>query len=170
MNTVKTHLDLGSRTLSYVFGSVVLALTVGTWMTSERPFDLASKALEVFGAAYLVMLVALVFTTLFCWSHQKASSDAAKRLVWAEAGLHAAGGVSTLALTFTLLGISLGIGALADQELTPDTVQGIIGDLTRHFSMAFMTTVVGLPVSTALQALVKITETKMNDLNGRIPS
>lgn len=170
MNTAKSHFDLGSRTLSYVFGGVVLALAVGTMMTSERPLDIAHKALEVFGAAYLLVLGVLIFATLFCWSQQKATSDPSKRQVWTEAGLHAAGGVSTLALTFTLLGISLGIGTLADQELSPDTVQAIIGDLTRHFSMAFMTTVVGLPISAALQALVKITESKMNTLYGRTTS
>ena len=53
-----------------------------------------------------------------------------------ETGLQAANGIATLALTYTLLGISLGIGSLAGHELGPETIQAVIRDLTRHFSMA----------------------------------
>jgi len=63
----------------------------------------------------------------------------------------------TLALTYTLLGISLGIGTLAGQELTPETVRGVIQDLTANFSRAFLTTVIGLPVSAALRAVLVVT-------------
>ena len=50
---------------------------------------------------------------------------------------------------------------MAKQELNPETVQDIIKNLTQHFSMAFMTTVVGLPIAAAAQALVGITDRKM---------
>ena len=83
------------------------------------------------------------------------------RKLWMEVGQHAANGTATLALTYTLLGISLGISTLADQELNTNTVQKIIGGLTEHFSLAFMTTVVGLPVSAVLRALISITEAKL---------
>ena len=79
--------------------------------------------------------------------------------VWLEAAVHLAGGVATVALTYTLLGISLGIGTLAGQPVNAETVQSIIGDLTSHFSLAFMTTVIGLPVSAALRAVIHITDT-----------
>jgi len=85
-----------------------------------------------------------------------------QRDFWLEVGLHGANGVSTLALTFTLLGISLGIGTLAEQELTPETVQVIIGDLTKHFSLAFLTTVVGLPSAAVLRAILSISHQRMN--------
>ena len=78
--------------------------------------------------------------------------------VWLEAAVHLAGGVATIALTYTLLGISLGIGTLAGQEVNAETVQSIIGALTSHFSLAFMTTVIGLPVSAALRAVIHITD------------
>jgi hypothetical protein len=71
--------------------------------------------------------------------------------------LHAANGIATLALTYTLFGISLGIGDLAGQNLTPDTVQAVIRGLTERFSLAFMTTVIGLPTSALLRALLSIT-------------
>ena len=89
--------------------------------------------------------------------------DAAGQAVWFDAGLHAANGIATLALTYTLLGISLGIGTLADQELTPDTVQSVIRSLTAHFSLAFLTTVVGLPSAAAMRALIGITATLMRE-------
>jgi hypothetical protein len=78
-----------------------------------------------------------------------------------DAGMQAANGISTLALTFTLLGISLGIGTLSEQPLTPSSVNEIIGELTKQFSMAFMTTVVGLPSSAILRAWVSLRYTKI---------
>ena len=64
--------------------------------------------------------------------------------LWRAAGLQAASGIATFALTFTLFGISIGIGSLAEQPLTPETVRVVIADLTGQFSLAFMTTVIGL--------------------------
>jgi hypothetical protein len=79
---------------------------------------------------------------------------------WLTTGVQAANGVATLALTYTLLGISLGIGGLAGKELTPETIQGIIQGLTGNFSMAFMTTVIGLPASALLRALLLVTDAR----------
>ena len=70
--------------------------------------------------------------------------------------MHAANGIATLGLTYTLFGISLGIGELAGQELTPATVQEVIRGLTERFSLAFMTTVISLPTSVLLRALLSI--------------
>ena len=81
--------------------------------------------------------------------------------VWLETGLNLSGGITTLALTFTLLGISLGIGGLAEQELTPDTVQNVIRDLTAQFSLAFMTTVIGLPTAALLRGALLITHARL---------
>lgn len=71
-----------------------------------------------------------------------------------------ANAISTLSLTYTLLGISLGIGSLSQQELSPETVNSIISELTGQFSMAFMTTVVGLPSATLIRALASISMAK----------
>lgn len=81
---------------------------------------------------------------------------------WSEVGLQVANGISALALTFTLLGISLGIGSLSEQPLTPDNVQALIHQLTQHFSMAFMTTVVGLPTATIIRAIVSVRYQRVN--------
>jgi hypothetical protein len=78
-------------------------------------------------------------------------------------GLQACNGIATIALTFTLLGISLGIGSLSHGGLTPETINDIIAELTNYFSMAFMTSVIGLPLSAVLRTLlILINTTTMN--------
>ncbi len=147
-------LDQGSRTLSFFLGVVVLGLFAAALATSLDAGDIIRWAREVFGVSFLIALSALVVTAFHCWLRLEA--DGAPEAARLETGLHAANGVATLALTYTLLGISLGIGSLANQDLGPETIQVVIRDLTRHFSMAFLTTVVGLPISAVLRAMLMI--------------
>jgi hypothetical protein len=146
--------DSGSRALSYLLGALCIGLAAAVFATSMAPTQIAQWTLEVFGVSFVVLFAGLVFISLFAWVRMGQVDQS--RHFWLEVGLHGANGVSTLALTFTLLGISLGIGTLAEQELTPQTVQAIIGDLTKHFSLAFLTTVVGLPSAAVLRALLSI--------------
>ena len=155
MRAALSALDSGSRTMSYFLGVVVLGLFGAAMATSLDPGDIVRWAREVFGISFLIALSALVVISLHCWGRLSAGGAAyATRL---ETGLQAANGIATLALTYTLLGISLGISSLAGHELGPETIQPVIRDLTRHFSMAFLTTVVGLPVSAVLRAMLMVT-------------
>ena len=149
-----SDMESGSRTLSVFLGVVVLGLFAAAAATSLDAGDIMRWARQVFGITFLIALSALVVTALHCWMRLEADTtlDAARL----ETGLHAANGIATLALTYTLAGISLGIGSLAGHDLGPETIQAVIGDLTRHFSMAFMTTVVGLPISAVLRAMLMI--------------
>ncbi len=52
------------------------------------------------------------------------------------------------------------ISTLAHEALTPDSVQGIIQELTGKFSMAFMTTVVGLPIAAVLRTMLVVTQAR----------
>ena len=157
-----TIFSTGSRWLSYGLGSGVLVLAASVAATSMRPAQIADWALQAFGPSFITALAVLVLVTVVAWIRQRSlASDPLARHVWVETGLHAAGGIATLALTFTLLGISLGIGTLANRPLNPETVPAIVGELTRHFSMAFMTTVVGLPLSALLRALIQIEERRI---------
>ena len=151
---VGSGFESGSRTLSFFLGVVVLGLFGAAAATSFDAGDIMRWAREVFGITFLLALSALVVISLHCWMRLEAHEavDAARL----ETGMQAANGIATLALTFTLLGISLGIGSLAGHDLGPDTIQAVIRDLTKHFSMAFMTTVVGLPTSAALRAMLMI--------------
>jgi len=55
-----------------------------------------------------------------------------------------------------LLGICLGIGGLSDANLSPDTINQVIADLTAQFSTAFMSSVIGLPISAAMRTILII--------------
>ncbi|MBT3700511.1 MAG: hypothetical protein HOE62_04430 [Alphaproteobacteria bacterium] len=146
-----------SRTTSYLLGGVVIAVAVASGTGSFEARDFAQLAQDVFGPTFTVLYLLLVATTLFCWVRLgQLRDDSIRAAPWLESGMHAASGVATLALTYTLLGISLGIGSLADQPLTTETIQTVIQGLTGHFSMAFMTTVVGLPSAAILRALLLI--------------
>tara|TARA_R110002072_G_scaffold106588_9_gene232742 strand:+ start:444 stop:959 length:516 start_codon:yes stop_codon:yes gene_type:complete len=157
----------GSQAASYLLGGLVLATAIAVALLSQDVSSVTGWALDVLGAGFLLLLAGLVFVTLFGLVRMNgADMTDGDRAYWFAVGMQAANGVTTLALTFTLLGISLGIGSLAGQDLTPDTVQAVIRDLTANFSLAFMTTVVGLPVSAALRALLVISSKKPDPQKG----
>ncbi len=106
-----------------------------------------------FSSAFIGIYALLVVIAIYAIVKLKQPEHAK---YWQEVGLQMGNSIATLALTFTLLGISLGIGSLSDQPLTPENVQVIISGLTKQFSMAFMTTVIGLPTATLLRALISI--------------
>jgi len=148
----------GSKSLSYLLGLVAVILAAAAGFTALDAGQIVDWAHRVFGWVYISLLATLVLATLFCWIQLQRGHD---RHLWFEAGMHAASGIAILALTFTLIGVSLGVGTLAGQELNPATVQDVIRKLSAHFSLAFMTTVVGLPVSTVMRALISITDARL---------
>ena len=75
--------------------------------------------------------------------------------------MQACNGIATLALTFTLLGISLGIGQLSNSSLTPDSIDKVIATLTDDFSMAFLTSVIGLPLSAVFRTVLIVLNASM---------
>ena len=160
MRSLAVAIGAGSRSISYLLGGVVLVLAIAAALTPLDAAQIADWAHRVFGWAYITLLGILVFATLICWT-QMQRSNLRDRKMWFEAGMHTSSGIAILALTFTLIGVSLGVGTLAEQELTPATVQAVIAQLSAHFSLAFMTTVVGLPTSAVMRALVSITEARM---------
>lgn len=154
---VSRNVAHGSQAASYLLGGLVLATAIAVTLLSQDVSAITGWALDVLGVGFLVLLGGLIFATLFSLIRMNGAIDREEeRDYWFAVGMQAANGVTTLALTFTLLGISLGIGSLAGQNLTPETVQSVIRDLTANFSLAFMTTVVGLPVSAGLRAVLVI--------------
>lgn len=162
--------DALMRTTSYFLGGGVIVLAVATYAGHMSAAEIANWADAMFGPTFTVLYALLIATALFCWVRViQLANDPAGSLPWQEAGMHAAAGVATLALTYTLLGISLGIGSLADQELTTETVQSVIQGLTGHFSMAFMTTVIGLPTAALLRALLAVSHASHSARRQPIP-
>ncbi len=150
------------KALSWFLGAIVLGLAAAAMTTSAGIGEIVDWVHQSFGVSFLVLFSGLVLFALYCWLRLQRVGDMGKgRRVWLEAGMHASNGVATLGLTYTLLGISLGIAALSRHELTPDTVQQVIGQLTRYFSMAFLTSVVGVPAAAGLRALILVTEARI---------
>jgi len=157
MRRTLAFLDSGNQTLSYYLGVLVLGLTVAAILDLQQPGEIIAWALRVLGITFLVLLSALILAAVYSWVRlTRPGVLLEQRQAWQEVGMHAANGIATLGLTYTLFGISLGIGEMAGQDLTPDTVQGVIRGLTERFSLAFMTTVIGLPTSALLRALLSI--------------
>lgn len=143
---------------SLFLGLLVIMIGFATFTTGMPPAQVLGWGLEMLGGTFLLLLSALVITTMFCCvrlieSARRAPSDL-ERQKWLQAGLQACNGIATLALTFTLLGISLGIGQLSNSSLTPDSIDKVIAALTDDFSMAFLTSVIGLPLSAILRTVL----------------
>ncbi len=162
MRLVLTLFDTASRSLSYFLGTLVIVLAIAAAASALEFREIAQWGLQGMGVTFLLLYGTLVLTALFCWTRlSQIRDDPANQKVWLEGGLHAANGVATLGLTYTLLGISLGIGSMAEHGVTPETVQSVIRELTKHFSLAFLTTVIGLPSSAALRALLLVTGVRL---------
>lgn len=161
MRALAEVMATGSQAASYLMGALVLAAAGLAAVWSLQIADIAGWAFEVLGAGFIGLLTLLVLATVYCLVQlRRARGDGEAADFWFVAGVQLASGVATLALTYTLFGISIGIGSLAGQPLTPDTVQGIIRGLTASFSLAFMTTVVGLPLSAALRTVLVVVHGK----------
>lgn len=139
--------------LGYATGLLVIMLAITVGLTDWSLTEVLAWVERIFGITFMIGLsglVAIVALAIHALMREPARDD------WFELGLQAANGVATLALTFTLLGISLGIGSLAEQPLTPETVPTVIQSLTGHFATAFMTSVVGLPVAALSRATLSV--------------
>lgn len=161
MSALLRNVGTSAEAGSYVLGGGVIALALAITAFATTPAEIGNWLIEVLGGTFIVLLGSLISAAVYCWIRINRLSgvrggNPVRIGVWFETGMQAANGSATLALTFTLLGISLGIGSLAGQDLTPETVQPIIRTLTSNFSMAFMTTVIGLPTAALLRALLQI--------------
>ncbi|WP_057831419.1 hypothetical protein [Colwellia sp. TT2012] len=140
-------------TIMPLVGLIIISLALVSYFTELPLSGIFSWFERFFSSAFIVIYSLLVASGIYAIVQLKQHKDAN---YWQEVGQQAGNAIATLALTFTLLGISLGIGTLAEQPLNPENVQEIIASLTKQFSMAFMTTVIGLPTATVIRALISI--------------
>lgn len=141
------------KSLVYLIGTVVIGLALISYVTALEPGAILAWLLERFTVLFLLLLG--LFITIGVTGVLKLNGSPTDAF-WHECSLQSANALAALALTFTLLGISLGVGALGQQVISPQTIGRIIQELTAHFSMAFMTTVVGIPLSTLLRAATQL--------------
>jgi hypothetical protein len=147
-----------SNAIGMFFGTGIILLAIASYLTQMPVVALVTWLQNVFSWSFVIIFSGLFSMAVVAGASIKVGKN---NDFLFDAGMQAANGISTLALTFTLLGISLGIGTLSEQPLTPSSVNEMIGELTRQFSMAFMTTVVGLPSSAILRAWVSLRYTKI---------
>ncbi len=151
----------------------LLAVLVGaaTLVALAAPITPAAAlglAVDRLGPGFITVLLLLVLAVLVAGLSMADAAEPGRLLFWRDVGFYAAGGIATVALTWTLFGISLGIGSLAETELAPATIEAVIAELTRHFGMAFLTTIIGLPLATLLRAVVGLYATRrQRSLGGR---
>jgi hypothetical protein len=151
-STLLRYFAIG-KMVGVVIGLAMILLALISLTTNLQVIDLVNWVGRYFGTTFTVFFCLLLLVSAAAIIQLKAS---AQKCLWYEVGMQCANGLSTLALTYTLLGISLGIGALAQESLSPENVNQVISVLTTQFSMAFMTTVVGLPSAAIVRAWVAI--------------
>ena len=143
------------QAISVVFGTLIIGLFVYVLTTNNEPSFIFNWLMSVLGDTFIVILLFLTITSLICIINVSSVETSNKKL-WFESGLQLSNLISTIALTYTLLGISLGIGELSASKLVVDTINQTISKLTEQFSMAFMTSVIGLPLSAILRSIIII--------------
>jgi len=136
-----------------IMGIIIISLALVSYATELPLSELFFWIERFFSSVFIAIYTFLVAIGIYAIVQLKQPELAN---YWQEVGLQAGNAIATLALTFTLLGISLGIGTLSEQPLSPENIQLIISGLTKQFSMAFMTTVIGLPTATVIRALISI--------------
>ncbi len=118
-------------TIFRLLGAVIMLLAIASYMTNMTLIDLLSYVEKVFSFSFVLLFAPLIFFAGYAVVLvNRADVDKEQKVFWFEIGQQSANGMSTLALTFTLLGISVGISTLSKQSLTPETVNNVIGVLT----------------------------------------
>lgn len=164
INQITFGINNMSQVLSFFLGILVLILGTYVILTGNHPSVLVKWSLSILGLSFVICLSLLIFFSLFC-IFQLYKSKTKLQQFWLQTGIQLSNGISTLALTYTLLGISLGIGELSMSKLDISSINETIGNLTNKFSMAFLTSVIGLPLSAFLKSILIIIHEKKNVKN-----
>ncbi|WP_175474216.1 hypothetical protein [Thalassobaculum litoreum] len=146
-------LDDAARATAILLAGLSGALALGVGLTGDRVSALVARTERVVGPVFLAALLLLTLIALI--AVVRLWRDPGDRS-WHIVGLQASAGIATLALTFTLLGIGLGIASLSTAALGPETAGRLVGALTRRFAMAFATSIVGLPLAALLRAVLLV--------------
>ena len=146
------------RTLATLSGLLVILLALILFVFGIAPASLFTIARDTLGMLFMSLSASLLLVTMMAITKMREPHlEHGSKAVWFQIGVHAANGIATVALTFTLFSISAGINQLAAGELDIDSVNAVITGLTSQFSMAFLTSVVGLPLSALMRMVVVVT-------------
>ena len=152
------HVVHGARVTAFISGLIVVFLALNLFLFDVTPSHLFAVAQDTLGLLFLLLVLFLILvSTMAVTKMRDQHIKKETKSVWLHLGVHAANGIATVALTFTLFGISVGVGELTAGNLNIDNVNKVIASLTEQFSMAFMTSVVGLPLSALMRVVVGVT-------------
>ena len=132
------YVDLGHffRVLAILAGLIVILLALILFIFGIAPVNLFTSARDTLGMLFMGLSAGLLLITMMAIAKLRDPSlEFGRKTAWFQLG-HA-NGIATVALTFTLFGISAGINQLAAGELDIDSVNAVITGLTSQFSMAF---------------------------------
>lgn len=155
INSLILRFNQSSQAISLLLGTLILILLIYVLTTNNDPTFLLNWLISILGNTFIVFLLFLSITSIICIINV-CSVEMSKKKLWFESGLQLSNLIATIALTYTLLGISLGIGELSASKLEVGTINQTISRLTNQFSMAFMTSVIGLPLSGILRSILVI--------------
>ena len=145
------------QTISIIGGSLIIILAFFMFALGQDPKLLLSSAKETLGTPFLALTFSLTAISILSISKIiDGNPSQREKNIWLLLGFHSSNGIATLALTFTLFGISKGIGGLTAETLNIDQINAVITTLTSQFSMAFLTSVIGLPLSAVLRVTVAV--------------
>lgn len=144
-----------SQAISVFLGCILISLVFFVYLTGNEPSEVFNMATSILGSTFILLISLLTLFSIICISNIVILKLHEKKF-WFETGIQLSNLISTIALTYTLLGISLGIGELSSSKLDVDTINETISKLTEQFSMAFMTSVIGLPLSGILRSILII--------------
>lgn len=153
--TTTSTLETGSHALGILAGAALVVLAGAHLVGGVAPAGVTSWIGKVLTWGYVGLALLLVYIALYAWACLGTEGQRRNRALY-TAGVHAATGVSNLALVYTLMGIAMGISAVAQQNLNPQTIQVVVREMADNFALAFFTTVVGLPIATILRALLAV--------------
>ena len=155
INYLSMGFSQSSQALSIFLGGIVLILFLYVGYSDANPYFVFEWIVSTLGYSFLIITTFLTLIAIISIINI-INCESRRRKFWFETGLQVSNLISTLALTYTLLGISLGIGELSSSKLDIDTINQTISKLTQQFSMAFMTSVIGLPLSGLLRSILII--------------
>jgi hypothetical protein len=154
------YTDIGHlvRVLAIFAGLLVILLALILFIFGIAPLSLFTIARETLSMLFIGLSAGLLLITMMAIVKMRDPGlGRGRKAAWFQIGLHAANGIATVALTFTLFGISAGINQLAGGKLDINSINAVVTSLTSQFSMAFLTSVIGLPLSAFMRVVVVVT-------------
>ena len=147
-----------ARVLAIFAGLIVILLALILFIFGVAPVSLFVIARETLSMLFIGLSAGLLLITMMAIVKMRDPGlGRGRKAAWFQIGLHAANGIATVALTFTLFGISAGINQLAGGKLDINSINAVVTSLTSQFSMAFLTSVIGLPLSAFMRVVVVVT-------------